>query len=190
MDLKIGVIVGTTRPNRVSRKVADWFMETMKHEKGLKFKLIDLAEVKLPMYDEPMSPLMGKYENEHTKKWSKTISKYDGYVFITAEYNYAYPASLKNAIDYLYHEWVRKPVAFVGYGTVGGARAIEQLRPVTLAVEMAPLKAALGIREQWNAFDDNNKLKDGYLIGSPEAMADNLRWWGQALKTARQQPAA
>ncbi len=187
MELKIGVIVGTTRPNRISRKIADWFMETMKDQKGLQFKIIDLAEVNLPMYDEPMSPIMGKYENEHSKQWSKTISQYDGFVLVTAEYNYAYPASLKNAIDYLYHEWVRKPVAYVSYGTLGGARAVEQLRQVAVATEMAPLKASLAIREPWNAFDDDDQLREGYLAGSPEAFADNLRWWGQALKVARQQ---
>lgn len=188
MSLKIGVIVSTTRPTRVGRKIADWFMDQVKNTDGIEFDLIDLAEVKLPFLDEPESPLMGNYTTKSSKDWSERISGYDGYVFVTAEYNHGYPAPLKNAIDTLYHEWAKKPVAFVGYGGMGGARSIEQLTNVAAQVGMMPLSGTsctVRVIDVWSALDENDQPKPEFVKGNVEGLVTHLRWWGDALKVAR-----
>jgi NAD(P)H-dependent FMN reductase len=187
MSLKIGVILGSTRPNRVGRKVADWFMKQVKDAPDFEFTLLDLAEINLPFLNEPKSPSQGDYQQEHTKKWSATIDALDGFVFVTAEYNHGIPAPLKNALDTVYHEWNRKPAAFVGYGGLGGARAIEQLVEVTARVGMAPLSiGTMNIMNVWAAFDDNGVPKPDHVDGNFTKFIDNLHWWTQALKTARE----
>jgi NAD(P)H-dependent FMN reductase len=133
---KIQVIIGSTRPGRVGEKIALWVMEQSKTQTDIEFELIDLAAWDLPFLDEPMPPMMGMYTKDHTKKWAAKVSEADGFIFVTPEYNHGYPAALKNAIDFLHAEWNNKPVAFVGYGVVGGARAIGQLNQVTTTLKM------------------------------------------------------
>ena len=188
--MKIGVIVSTTRPNRVGRTIAEWFMEQVKDVKEAKFELIDLQEENLPFLDEPMSPSMGNYQNEHTKNWGKKIAGYDGYVWVTAEYNHGYPAPLKNAIDTVYAEWAKKPVAFVGYGGLGGVRSIEQLAQVAVQLNMVPLASTgdvVTIVEVWSSIDEVGALKPEYIKGSPEKLTQSLLWWAKVLKPAREQ---
>ncbi len=132
---KIGIIIGTTRENRVSKSVADWVFKVAKQvaNNNVEYSLIDLKDINLPLIDEPLPAAMakGNYQHEHTKKWSKLIAGYDAFVIVTGEYNAGYPAVLKNALDYLYAEWNNKPMALVGYGyPANGARSIEQLRQV------------------------------------------------------------
>lgn len=185
MSSKIGVIVSSTRPTRVGRVVADWFLEQVKDNQDLEFELLDLKEIDLPFLNEKESPSSGKYELEHTKEWSKKIEHLDGFVFITAEYNNGPPAALKNAIDSLYHEWDKKPVAFVGYGTYGAARAIDQLVDNTAKVGMMPLsKTVIGIMDPWNSITDDTVKKE-YVHGNFDAMIANLTWWAELLKSAR-----
>lgn len=186
MSLKIGVITSTTRPIRVGPKVAAWFMDQVKNTPEMQFDLIDLAEVNLPFMDEPKSASSGEYIHEHTKKWSEKIANYDGFVWITAEYNHGPPAPLKNAIDSLHHEWGKKPVAFVGYGGMGATRAIEQLVQIAAQVHMMPLTAtSLRVIDVWSAFDENDQLKPEFVRGHTEGFLQDLKWWGEALKVAR-----
>jgi len=188
MALKIGVIVSTTRPSRVGRGIADWFLEQVKDIPQIEFELLDLAEINLPLVDEPKSAMMGQYQNEHTKKWSQTIAPLDGYVWVTAEYNHGYPAPLKNAIDTLYHEWSRKPVAFVGYGGLGAARAIEQLVQVAAQVNMVAIPSTtVQVIDVWSALDENGAPKPEFVRGDSKKMLEQLTWWANALKIAREQ---
>ena len=127
----IKIILGSNRPTRFAHQPGEWLMGLAQQITGAEFELIDLADVNLPFLNESVPALQAQYEHEHTKAWSKVIAEADGFVFVTAEYNHGYTALLKNALDYLYHEWNHKPVAFLSYGAAaGGARAVEQLREV------------------------------------------------------------
>jgi NAD(P)H-dependent FMN reductase len=131
------VIVASTRPGRVGRTVAEWFAAEAEEHGGLDVELVDLAEVDLPLFDEPKHPRLQEYEHDHTRRWSETISRGDAYAFVMPEYNFGYNAALKNAIDFLWREWNDKPVALVGYGGVsGGLRAMTVLKPVLTAVRL------------------------------------------------------
>lgn len=187
MSLKIGVIVSTTRPIRVGPKVAAWFMEQVKNTPDMQFDLIDLAEENLPFLDEPKSASTGEYQHEHTKKWGEKIAGYDGFVWVTAEYNHGPPAPLKNAIDIIYREWAKKPVAFVGYGGMGATRAIEQLVQVAAQVHMVPLTASsLKVIDVWSAFNENDQLQPEFVRGHVEGFLKDLQWWAETLKPARE----
>ncbi|WP_309069734.1 NAD(P)H-dependent oxidoreductase [Microbacterium sp.] len=141
-DLRIAVILGTTRPGRNGKAVADWVMEQAAGRPAT-YELIDLADHELPLLDEPIPPSQGQYQNEHTKRWAELIAQYDGYVFITPEYNRSTSGALKNAIDYLYAEWNDKAAGFVGYGSIGGARAIEHLRGMCGELQIADVRTAV-----------------------------------------------
>ena len=189
MSVKIGVVIGSNRPSRVGPTVAKWFMDEVKDTPNVEFHLVDLAELKLPFFDEPESPMKGNYQNDHTKKWAAIVESLDGFVFVTPEYNHGHVAYLKNAIDFLYAEWSRKPVAFVGYGAMGAVRAIEQLMPVLGTVGAVGLNStgnSVAIIDVWAAFDENGKLNPEKLkVGTPENLVKNLLWWAEALKAAR-----
>lgn len=180
MKAKIQVIVGSTRPNRQSRKVAEWFLTQAGGSEELEFELLDLANWDLPFFNEPRSPMSKQIEHEHTKKWAAKIAEGDGYIWVSPEYNYSMPAVLKNAIDYLYYEWNHKPVAFISYGTMGGTRAIEQLKLVATELLMAPVNTAVHIQ----GMRDGN-VPDEYKERA-KAMVNELTWWVTALKNARQ----
>lgn len=156
--MNIGIIVASTREARNGKKIADWVKKIADKHDGVHFKLVDLAEVDLPMFDEPNPPMMGKYTHAHTKQWAKQVDELDGFIFVTPEYNHGYPASLKNAIDYLYVEWTGKPVGFVGYGVAGGTRAIEQLIPVTVQLHMIPLGGQVNLHIFSQMDQDGNFL--------------------------------
>lgn len=186
MTLKIGVIVATTRPERVGPKVANWFMSQVEDIKELRFELIDLADVNLPMFDESIPPMHGNYQGEHTKQWAKRIAGFDGFVIVTGEYNYGYPASIKNAIDYLYAEWGYKPVAFVSYGVNGGVRAVEQLKHVASMLKMMPLFPHVAVTSPWAAFNEDGSIKTEFVEGQgAQGIAEELLKVGTALKTIR-----
>ncbi|HEY0374701.1 MAG TPA: NAD(P)H-dependent oxidoreductase, partial [Amnibacterium sp.] len=126
-DLKIAIILGSTRPGRNGAAVAEWVLGRAGSREGADYELIDLKDFPLPHLDEAMPPSMGQYAGEHTRRWAETIAKYDGFVFVTPEYNHSTSGVLKNAIDYLYGEWNNKAAAFVSYGALSGARAVEHL---------------------------------------------------------------
>jgi NAD(P)H-dependent FMN reductase len=133
---KIGVVVGSTRPSRICSAIADWVLETARQENPLEFALIDLAEVDLPFLDEPVMAARGHYEHEHTKRWSRLVRSYDGFVFVMPQYNWGYTAVLKNALDFLYAEWHDKAASMVTYGSHGGGKGAEQLQSVLQALGM------------------------------------------------------
>ena len=137
---RIGIILGSTRPGRNGEQVARWVLEHGLAPTDATFELIDLLDYPLPHLDEPLPPSMGQYQNGHTQEWAAKIASYDGYVFVTPEYNHGTSGVLKNAIDYLFAEWNNKAVGFVAYGAVGGARAIEHLRLVAGELKMADVR--------------------------------------------------
>lgn len=187
MSIKIGVIISTTRPSRVGPAVADWFMAQTK-DSDMKFDLIDLGKIDLPFLNEAQSPMYGTYEHKHTKEWAALVDSYDGFVIVTAEYNHSFTAPLKNALDSAYHEWAKKPVAFVGYGAMGGVRAIEQLVNVASQLHMVPLSGTsdtVKIIEVWSAFDEKGNLKPEYIHGDVTKLLSELEWWSKLLQSAR-----
>ncbi len=186
MSVNIAVIVSTTRPTRVGRQVADWFMGKISDKPGVQFDLIDLKDENLPFLSEPKSPSSQEYQQASTKQWSKKVKSYDGFIFITAEYNNSIPAPLKNALDTVYHEWDRKPAAFVGYGSYGAARALEHLGNITSKMGMVPLnKTPVGIIKNWDAIKPDGTVDESLVMGNIDGMIDNLLWWANALKAAK-----
>lgn len=191
--LKIGVILGSTRDTRFADKPAKWFMELANQRDDMTFELLDLREYDLPFFNEVASNIAAPTQNEEGLRWQKKIAEFDGYVIITPEYNHAPPAVLKNALDYAYVEWVRKPVAFVGYGAVGAARAVEQLRLIVANMQMAPITASVHIQggDFMEALQGNKALEDlDYLPPLVTKMLDDLAWWSTALKEAREKSIA
>jgi NAD(P)H-dependent FMN reductase len=142
---RIGVVIGSTRPRRICPGIAGWFTKAAQQESHLRYELINLAEIDLPFLDEPLKAALREYEHEHTHAWSKLISSYDGFVFVFPQYNWGYPAPLKNALDFLYYEWHDKPATSVTYGTRGGNKAAVQFLGVLEGLHMRPLADRLEI---------------------------------------------
>jgi NAD(P)H-dependent FMN reductase len=176
MAVKIAVILGSTRPGRNGEAVARWVYEIAKKRIDAEFEFVDIKDFNLPLLDEPIPPSQGHYSKEHTKVWSAKIDSFDGYIFVTAEYNHGIPGALKNAIDYLYKEWNNKAAGFVGYGSAGGVRAVEQLRLV-----MAELQVITEF-ENFQIFKPASYQEK--LVNN---MLDQVISWGRALKFLRTQ---
>lgn len=184
---RLQVIIGSTRPGRAGKPVADWFHEHAVKHAGFAVELIDLAEVNLPLLDEPEHPRFGRYVNEHTKAWSRRIGAGDAYVFVVPEYNHGYNAAMKNAIDYLNHEWRDKPVGFVSYGGIAaGTRAVEMLIQVVSVLGMIPLPVQVNIpliAERVTA--DGRFTPNQILDDSAAALLDHLATWTARLGPTR-----
>lgn len=191
--IKIKIILGSTRQNRFSDKPGAWIFEEVKKKDGIDVELLDLRDYPLPFFNESAFPSMikdGAYPNEIARKWAAKISEADGFIIVAPEYNHGTSGVLKNALDHIYAEWNNKPVGFISYGSVGGARAIEQLREVVVELQMAPIRNAVHISQHWNMLDEKGNLKDGALDPfekSASGLIDQLIWWARALKTAREQ---
>ncbi|WP_433728351.1 NADPH-dependent FMN reductase [Actinoplanes sp. CA-051413] len=142
---RIGIILGSTRPNRNGEQVARWVLDVAKQRTDAEFELVDLRDYPLPHLDEPVPPSMGQYRNDHTKQWAAKIASFDGFVFVTPEYNHSTSGVLKNAIDYLYAEWNNKAAGFVSYGSVGGARAAEHLRLIAGELQIADVRQQVAL---------------------------------------------
>lgn len=187
-DMKIAVILGSTRPGRNGKAVADWVMENAAARTGATYELVDLLDHPLPHLDEAMPPSFGApYANEHTKVWSETIAQYDGYIFVTPEYNHSTSGALKNAIDYLYYEWNNKAAGFVSYGSLGGARAIEHLRGIASELQIAHVRQQVSL-SLFTDFENFSTFAPGPQ--HPEALAtlfDQLESWAGALKSVREE---
>jgi NAD(P)H-dependent FMN reductase len=160
MSKKIAVIISSTRPSRIGHDIADWFVRNVSDTPDARFKIIDLREINLPFMDEVHTPRLGKYEKDYTKKWKALIDSFDGYVFVTAEYNAGYPAPLKNAIDYLSAEWHDKPAAIVSYGWSGGASAAGQLRQVLERLKMRQTGVSPALFFGDDTFNEQSQLND------------------------------
>lgn len=190
--LKIKVIIGSTRRDRFSEKPAEWVSSEIKKRDGVEAELLDLRDYPMPFFDEAVPPAMKKepYQNEIVKKWTGKIAEADGFIIITPEYNHGYPAVLKNALDYVYGEWNRKAVGFVSYGSVSGARSVEQLRQVAIELQMAPIRSAVHLSaDKWTQVFMGKMPANELFESSNEYLNkffDDLLWWANALKTARQ----
>lgn len=189
---KIKIILGSTRPSRFSDKPGNWIFSEVRKKDNVEAELLDLRDYTMPFFNEPMSPAMikdGAYANEVVRKWAEKIKEADAFIIVTPEYNHGTSGVLKNALDSIYTEWNNKPVGFVSYGGVGGARAVEQLRAVAVELQMAPIRNAVHIQGgPWNLLDEKGNLKDSAFAPYEKlasAMLDQLIWWGQALKVAR-----
>ena len=187
MSLKLHVIICSTRPGRVWPAVARWFHGFARQHGGFDAELVDLADFKLPLYDEPVHPRMQQYEHEHTKRWSASVAAADAYVFVMPEYNYMPSPALTNALDYVYREWNYKPCGFVGYGGVsGGLRAVEQLRLVFAELHAVAIRETVSLAHAWTQFDPvGNPFRPGQLNGQLAVLLKRLGWCADALKAAR-----
>src|SRR3954464_15170497 len=185
--LKIAIVTGSTRPGRNNEAVARWVHALAKGRKDAEFELVDIVDYNLPLLDEPVPPSMGQYSKDHTRRWAAKVAEFDGYVFVTPEYNHGPSAALKNALDYVYAEWNNKAAGFVGYGSAGGTRAVEQLRLITAELQMATVRTqvALSLFTDFENFSTFRPAAHHEMAGN--TMFDQLISWSQAMKTVREQ---
>lgn len=184
--VKIGIIIGSTRPGRNCPAVAKWVYDIAQSRNIAEFELVDIADYNLPMYDEPVPPSMStSYAKEHTQKWSAKIASLDGFVFVTPEYNRATSGALKNAIDFIYNEWNNKAAGFVSYGSFLGARAVENLRLIMGELQVADVRSQVGL-SLFTDFENFSEFKPGeHHNDSVNAMLDQVVSWSKALKAIR-----
>lgn len=187
--IKVGIILGSTRPGRNGEAVAKWVEQLAKKRNDADFELIDVQSFNLPLLDEPVPPSQGNYSKEHTKKWAAVIEQFDAYIFVSAEYNHGVPGALKNAIDFLYKEWNNKAAGFVSYGSAMGVRSVEQLRLIMAELQIADVRAQVMLSleqdfENYKTFNPASKHEKAF-----NTMLDQLISWGEALKTLRQKKA-
>jgi NAD(P)H-dependent FMN reductase len=183
---KLHVIIASTRPGRVGLPIGRWFFETAGRHGKWEVRLVDLAEVNLPLLDEPQHPRFGKYEHAHTKAWSATVAEADAYVLVTPEYNFSPPASLMNALDFVFNEWLYKPVGFVSYGgPAGGTRAVQMLKLKVTALKMMPMYEAVMIPLVTQFIADGAFKPTEAHEAAAHKMLDELGRWADALKVLR-----
>jgi NAD(P)H-dependent FMN reductase len=182
---RIGIILGSTRPNRNGEQVAKWVLDLASRRSDAEFELVDLRDYPLPHLDEPLPPSMGHYQQEHTRQWAKKIGSFDGFVIVTPEYNHGTSGVLKNAIDYLYAEWNNKAVGFVSYGAVGGARAVEHLRLVAGELQMADVRQQVTL-SLITEFENFQTFRPGdYNVPALDTLLDQVVAWSTALGPLR-----
>ena len=182
---QIGIILGSTRPNRNGEQVAKWVLDIASRRNDATFELVDLRDYPLPHLDEPLPPSLGQYQNDHTKEWADKIASFDGFVIVTPEYNHSTSGVLKNAIDYLYGEWNNKAVGFVSYGAAGGARAAEHLRLVAGELQMADVRQQV-VLSLVTEFENFRIFKPGnYNVAALNTLLDQVVAWSTALAPLR-----
>jgi NAD(P)H-dependent FMN reductase len=185
---KIAVIISTTRAARFGEKPARWIYDIARERRDMSVELIDLRAYPMPFFDEQASNAWVPSKNEVAQRWQKKVAEFDGYIFVTAEYNRSMPAVLKNALDYAYPEWNRKAAACVGYGSVGAARSIEHLRLSCVELQMAPTRHGVHIQgpDFLALYQQGKDIKElTYLEPNAKTMLDELHWWASALMVAR-----
>ncbi|MFD0691920.1 NADPH-dependent FMN reductase [Actinomadura fibrosa] len=182
---KIAIIVGSTRPGRIGRSVADWVHGIAAKRADADYDIVDLADQDLPLYDEQIPAAVGQYAGEHTKRWAEVVARYDGYLVVTPEYNHAPPAALKNAFDFVHAEWANKAVGFVGYGAVGAARAVEQLRLVATELSVAPVAAQVTLLIPGDFPSYPEFTPQEFREAELERVLTQLETWSKALAAVR-----
>ena len=200
---QIAIITGSTRPGRRGDVVAAWIRDVTERHQAVAggeatVRIVDVADYGLPLLDEPVPAIFGDYRHPHTVRWANTIRSFDGFVFVTPEYNHSIPASLKNAIDYLYAEWNDKPAGFVSYGVDGGIRAVEHLRSILAEVRVAGLRTqvALSMFTDFELCDPTDPARSRVLVRGEErdstltTMLDELITWSRALQQLRESSSA
>jgi len=188
MDNKLNILIitGTVRQGRVGRKITDWYhTQAVELFPEVNFRILDAAEINLPLFNEPAPPRLHKY-SPLQERLAESIAWADAYVMITGEYNHSIPGSMKNLLDYVSAEWARKPAAFLGYGASGGIRAIEHIIQILNSLGVASTSNHITINAVWEALDDNGIPKEGYIFGGIENQLSDLIWWAQTLKSGRQ----
>jgi NAD(P)H-dependent FMN reductase len=186
---KIAIILSTARAARFGHKAGQWLFDIARQRTDMEFDLVDLRDHPLPFFDEIASNAWVPTKNAEGVRWQKKVGHYDGYIFVTAEYNHGVPAVLKNALDFAYPEWNKKPAAFLGYGAIGAARAVEQLRLICIELQMAPTRSAVHLAgaDFMAALREGKPISEfAYLKPTADALLDELAWWANALKTARE----
>lgn len=187
----IAIIIGSTRAARFADKPAAWLLENARKRQDMSFELVDMRDYDLPLFDEAASNLWVPSQDARAVKWQQKLAEFDGYVFLTAEYNHSVSGSLKNALDQAYKEWNRKPAAAMGYGGVGAARAIEHLRGIAVELQMVPLRNAVhlggGDFFKVSPLGANGEMAEveANLLPALEAMLDELHWWAEATMAQR-----
>ncbi len=183
--IRVGIIVGSTRPGRKADAVAKWVFELAAKRQDAEYEVVDLAAFNLPLLDEPVPPSQGKYSQPHTKAWAAKIATFDAFVFVTPEYNHGTSGALKNGIDFLYREWNNKAAGFVAYGSAGGTRAVEHLRLVMAELQVADVRAQVAL-SLFTDFENFTTCKPAARHEkSLHTMLDQLLAWGGALKALR-----
>jgi NAD(P)H-dependent FMN reductase len=183
---RIGIILGSTRPNRNGEQVARWVLDIASQRADAEFELVDLRDYPLPHLDEPLPPSLGQYASDHTKAWAQKIASFDGFVIVTPEYNHSTSGVLKNALDFLYAEWNNKALGLVSYGGVGGARAAEHLRLVAAELQMADVRQQVAL-SLITEFENFSIFKPGdYNRGALDTLLDQVIAWSNALAPLRQ----
>lgn len=184
-DLRIGIIVGSTRPGRLGIQVGNWVKDNAKAD-GVDFELVDLVDYDLPLLDEAYPASMGKYEHEHTKKFSAKIDEFDGYIFVTGEYNHTIPAALTNAISFLNAEWADKAAGIVSYGSMGGVRANEHLRQVLAELQVADVRQNVML-SLFTDFENFSTFAPAAAhVAELDAQVDQIARWARALQPLRE----
>lgn len=186
--LKLAVVIVSTRPGRKGPAIAQWFNEFARAQAPFEVTLIDLAEVNLPLLDEPAHPRLQQYQHAHTQAWSEQVAAQDAFVFVTPEYNFGTPPTLVNALDYLFKEWNYKPVGFVSYGGIsGGLRSVQMTKLLVTALKMMPIPEAVTIPAFSDHLDEQGHFQaNHHHQNSAEGMLKELHTWAKALKQIRQ----
>ncbi|WP_394825799.1 NADPH-dependent FMN reductase [Pendulispora albinea] len=187
----IGIVISTTRPGRFGDIPTQWIFDIARKRDDAQFEIVDLRDYPIPFFEEKSSPAHIPIENAVAKRWAERMASFDGYIFVTAEYNHGPPAVLKNALDHLGLEASRKPATFVGYGGVGGARAVEHLRHVLAEMHVASLKHTIHIcaMEMLGILREGKSMADfPFLNQGTKPMLDDLVWWANTLKAGREAP--
>lgn len=183
--IKIAFIIGSTRPGRKAEAVAKWAYGIAKKRSDAEYEIVDIKDYNLPLLDEPVPPSLGQYSQPHTKTWAAKIGSFDAFVFVTPEYNHSTSGALKNAIDFLYREWNNKAAGFIGYGSTGGTRAVENLRLVVGELQVADVRAQVAL-SLFTDFENFTVFKPAAMHEtSVNTMLDQVVAWGGALKTLR-----
>jgi NAD(P)H-dependent FMN reductase len=182
---RIAIILGSTRPGRNGEAVANWAYDIAKQRDDAEYELVDIAEYNLPHLDEALPPSLGQYAHPHTKAWATKIDSFDGFVFVTPEYNHSTSGALKNAIDFLYKEWNNKAAGFVSYGSLGGARAVEHLRLVMGELQVADVRAQVAL-SLFTDFKDFAQFDPApHQAQAVGAVLDQVVAWSGALAALR-----
>ena len=185
---KVGIIISSTRPNRFADHPAKWIFEKAAKRDGFEVEMLDLRDYPMPFFEEAAAPAWAPSQNPVALQWQKKVEEMDGFIVVTAEYNRAPTAVLKNALDYAYTQWNKKPIGFVGYGGAGGVRAIEQLRNIAVELQMAPIRVGVHIQMQpyLEVAQGEKNLNDfDFLNQGAEDLLDQFTWWLNALTAAR-----
>jgi NAD(P)H-dependent FMN reductase len=186
--IRVGIVIGSTRPGRVGESVARWVYQIAEKRSDAEFELIDLKDYALPHLDEPLPASLGRYEQDHTRIWAEKIAAMDAFVFVTPEYNHSTSGALKNAIDFLSAEWKDKVAGFVSYGSAGGVRAVEHLRLVMAELQVATVRAQVAFYLGTD-FEGYTKFRpDPSKEKAVSGMLDQVIRWGTALQTLRPGP--